>query len=103
MPITILDVVCSPLQNKRFRIFIKYADKIKHYDFGLNSGSTYIDHKDKKKREAYRKRHYANESEKRLIDNFIPSPALFSYKLLWGENTDFFENLNKLQADFNKK
>ena len=102
MPIDILDVVSSPKPYKRFRIKIKEGDKIKHFDFGLDTGSTYIDHKDKQKREAYRKRHYANRSEKRLIDNLIPSPALFSYYLLWGNSTDFFENLNKLQAEFNK-
>jgi len=54
------------------------------YDFGLLSGSTYIDHKDKIKKDNYKKRHYAIKSEKLLIDDLIPSPSLFSYYILWG-------------------
>jgi hypothetical protein len=42
-------------------------------------------------------RHYANKKEKELIDNFIPSPALFSAYLLWYSPNlrDNIEWLNK--------
>jgi len=97
----ILDVAKSPRQGKRFRI--RYTDdmKVKHVDFGAEHGSTYIDHEDLKKRANYRKRHLANATERNRIENLIPSPATFSYYLLWGDTTDLFDNLIQLQKDFN--
>jgi hypothetical protein len=99
--IEILEVINSPRQNKRFRVMINQDGKVKHYDFGLDTGSTYIDHTDNAKRDAYRKRHYANKKEKELIDNLIPSPALFSAALLWGDSEDITENIVALQKLFN--
>jgi len=75
-------------------------DDGKYYDFGLEFGRTYIDHKDKIKRENYRKRHYAQE--KKLIDNLIPSPSLFSWALLWGDSTNIHENIKELNKMLNK-
>ncbi len=76
----IIKLVNSPLKNKRFRV---YLDTGKYYDFGLKTGSTFIDHKNVIKRNNYIKRHYANKTEKYLIDNLIPSPSLFSLMILW--------------------
>ena len=92
----IIKLINSPRKNKRFRV---YLDNGEHYDFGLDTGSTYIDHKDKIKRENYRARHLGNLTEKHFIENLIPSPALFSYWLLWGDSTlleQNFKNLNKM-------
>jgi hypothetical protein len=85
----------SPLKNKRYRVTL---DNGKTYDFGLKGGSTYIDHKDKNKRENYRKRHIANTTERNLIEYLVPSPALFSYALLWGPYTSLQENIAHLNA-----
>lgn len=103
MPTQIKELSPSTQDSKRYSIIIEENGEPKKYNFGLRGGSTYIDHKDKSKREAYRKRHYANKKEKELIDNLIPSPALFSYKLLWGENTDIKKNISDLQREFSKK
>jgi|TARA_R110000803_G_scaffold64644_7_gene125729 hypothetical protein len=100
MPIRILEITPSSKAYKRFRIKISEGDKIKHFDFGLDSGQTYIDHQDKNKRVNYWKRHYANKSEKQLIDNLIPSPALFSARLLWGLYPTLQDNVKDLQKDF---
>ena len=89
----IVKIENSPRKNKRFRVYLENND---HYDFGLDNGKTYIDHHDKIKRENYRKRHMANDTEKHLIQNFIPSPALFSYYILWGDSTSVQENIEKL-------
>jgi hypothetical protein len=70
----------------------------KYYDFGLEGGSTYLDHKDKTKRDNYRRRHYAQEIV--FIDNLIPSPALFSYYILWGNSSDITENIRALNKMF---
>jgi len=102
MPIEILDLIASPKLNKRFRIKIQEGDDVKTYDFGYDGGSTYIDNQDTKKRAAYWARHCGNSTEKQLIDNLIPSPALFSARLLWGSSSDLCDNLVELQKDFNK-
>ena len=102
MPVEILDLIASPKSQKRFRIKIKDGDAVKEYDFGLDGGATYIDHQDTKKRSAYWARHCGNPKEKQLINNVIPSPSLFSARLLWGSSTDLCDNLVELQRDFNK-
>ena len=89
----IVKIENSPRKNKRFRVYLENND---YYDFGLLGASTYIEHHDKIKRENYRKRHMANNTEKRLIQNFIPSPALFSYYILWGDSTSVEENIKTL-------
>ncbi len=76
----IIDIENSSKKNKRYRITM---DNGKFYDFGYRYGSTYIDHHDLTKRMNYLKRHLGNKNEKELIENLVPSPALFSYYLLW--------------------
>ena len=68
----------------------------KKYNFGLKGGSTYLDHKDKIKRDNYRRHHLGNPKEKQLIEGLTPSPALFSYYILWGDSTDININIRKL-------
>jgi hypothetical protein len=97
----ILDLTNSPKENKRFRITYSDDMKVKHTDFGLKGGDTFIDHHNLKKRENYRKRHLANKTERNRIENLIPSPALFSYKLLWGDSPDLLENIIELQKEWN--
>jgi hypothetical protein len=89
----IVKIIDSPRKGKRYRV---YLENDEYFDFGLNGGSTYIDHRDKKKRDAYRKRHYSNGTEKYLIDTLTPSPALYSYYILWGDSDDIMMNINKL-------
>tara|TARA_R110000764_G_scaffold70086_2_gene144948 strand:- start:1282 stop:1596 length:315 start_codon:yes stop_codon:yes gene_type:complete len=101
MPIEITELTHSEKKHKRHRIVVSVNGEEKAYHFGLDGGSTYIDHKDEAKRDAYRKRHYANKKEKELIDHLIPSPALFSYKLLWGSNSNIIDNIIDLQKEFN--
>lgn len=78
-------------------------DTGKHYDFGLDTGQTYIDHHDNKKRENYRKRHLANSIEKALNENLVPSPSLFSMFLLWGKFTDLDKNIVYLNSLWKQK
>ena len=65
------------------------------FDFGFSGGETFIDHEDYKKREAYLARHMANETEKKLIENLVPSPALFSAQLLWSYLNPGSSNLER--------
>lgn len=89
----IVKIVNSPVKNKRYRV---YMDNGKYYDFGLYNGNTYIDHKDINKRNSYWARHYGNAIERKLIDNLVPSPSLFSAYLLWGKYTDLQKNIKEL-------
>jgi hypothetical protein len=93
----IINIIPSPKKNKRYRVYLNNGD---FYDFGLLNPTygTYIDHKDKQRRDNYRARHLANATENYLINNYIPSPSVFSYYLLWGDSIDLkknIENLNK--------
>ena len=83
----IQEVIISPLKTKKYRAIMSDGSKI---DFGLKGSSTYLDHHDKTKRHNYRVRHLANDREKYLIKNVIPSPALLSFYLLW--NTENLEH-----------
>ena len=90
----IVEITDSKKPSKRFCVTM---DNGKRFDFGLKNGSTYIDHHDKRLRTNYWKRHLANRTEHRLISDLIPSPALFSAMLLWGDSTSLninIENLN---------
>jgi hypothetical protein len=44
-----------------------------------------------------------NHKEKYLIDNLIPSPALFYAKILWGNHSSLNENLKELNKQMTKK
>jgi hypothetical protein len=72
----------------------------KAFDFGQDPpGNTYIDGATDQTRENYMKRHLANKSDRMKIENFIPSPATFSFYILWGETRSIPKNikiLNKL-------
>ena len=76
----IQEVIISPLKTKKYRAIMSDGSKI---DFGLKGSSTFLDHHDKTNRHNYRVRHLANDREKYLIKNVIPSPALLSFYLLW--------------------
>ena len=89
----IVKIIKSPIKHKRYRVFM---DSGKYFDFGLDTGSTYIDHHDKAKRRNYLLRHLANPIENKLISNLVPSPSLFSAYLLWGKYNDLMKNIKYL-------
>jgi hypothetical protein len=89
----IVNVIPSTKKNKKYTAIL---DNGKEYSFGLDGSQTYLDHKDKTKRENYWKQHMANSIERNLIENHIPSPALFSAVLLWGRYTNLEDNIKLL-------
>jgi len=96
----IVKIDYSPLKNKRFRATMNDNRTI---DFGLKKGQTFLDHHSTSLREAYHLRHYANKTEKQLIDNLISSPSLLSYYLLWGPTTSLRRNVELLNALWKQK
>lgn len=84
----------STSKDKRFTITMSDGKRI---SFGQKNpvNGTYIDHQNKELRKRYLSRHLANRAEKYLIDNLIPSPALFSAYLLWSLPSDKLTTLNE--------
>ena len=95
----IIDIIDSDREKKRYKVVLNNG---KTYNFGLKDASTYIDHHDKQKRNAYLKRHTASPLERNLIMNLVPSPALFSAALLWGPHMSLYDNIRNLNQAFEK-
>jgi hypothetical protein len=95
----IIEIDKSNRKNKRFKVTL---DSGEIYHFGLDTGKTYVDHGNKKKRDAYISRHLGNRTERYLIENLIPSASLFSYWIIWGDTTDLIRNIGKLNKMWDK-
>ena len=87
-----MELYHSDKPSKRFYALVEG----KRIYFGQPGGFTYIDGASDAVRAAYRKRHYANKTEKHRIDNDIVSPAWLSWHLLWGKSHDLCENFRGL-------
>jgi len=97
----IISITKSPRTNKRFRVVVKHKDgTTENVDFGYSGATTYIDGATETQRENYLKRHMANATEKRLIENLVVSPALMSAKLLWGSSRDIAKNIASLNREW---
>ena len=83
----------SPILFKRWRVVMTDGT---HYDFSSDKSETYLDHKNEQLRQNYRARHLSNPNEYELIKNIVPSPALFSYYISWGDSTSIIDNIKKL-------
>ena len=94
MPI-LLGFYPSSRKGKRYRMV--FADPKMIIDFGLKTGSTYIDQGDDKKRENYLKRHKVNEDWTKI------NPGSASAFILWGENKDIGDNLIQFLDKFDIK
>jgi len=93
----IIDIKPSTKTNKRFQATILQHNGIeKKIDFGLKDGTTFIDGRTNNERLAYLKRHLANKTEKKLIENLIPSASLLSATLLWGKHKSLSKNVHEL-------
>lgn len=85
----------STRKDKRFVAIFENGKKV---HFGLKTGSTYIDHKDKAKRDAYIARHQVRED---FNDPY--SAGSLSRWLLWGDFTDLEKNHQAFMRRFKVK
>lgn len=70
----------SRVKGKRY--FVVYQGK--RINFGSDSGSTFIDHRDEKKRDAWYSRHSKIKNKAgNLVINDKTSPSYWSAKILW--------------------
>lgn len=99
----IVSISKSPRANKRLRVVIKRKDgTTENVDFGYSGATTFIDGATETQRQNYLKRHLANATEKRLIENLIVSPALMSAKLLWGNSRNIQTNIASLNREWGR-
>ena len=74
------DFGISKAKNKRY--FVVYNNKI--INFGSKDGFTFIDHKDEKKRKAWRARHIKIKNKQgEHVYKLKSSPSYWSWNLLW--------------------
>ena len=88
----IIDIQPSTRENKKFMAIFKNGKKV---HFGQKGSNTYLDHKDKDKRDAYRKRHAKDLNTK---DPY--RPGYLAYWLLWGDATNLKDAVKKYNNMF---
>lgn len=79
-------VIISNSDNKGKRLQAVFYDgdkKVKTTSFGLQGGSTFIDHKDDKKKKAYLARHSRNDED---WNDYMSAGSLARY-ILWNKTT----------------
>jgi hypothetical protein len=86
-----MEIVESDRKDKRLKAIFTNG---KNIHFGLKNGSTYIDHRDKNKRDAYIKRHQVNEEWTKI------NPGSLSRYVLWGPYTDINKNIKYYKNKF---
>ena len=92
----LLRVVKSMNPKKKYdAVFLKNNGKEKKVSFGAAGMSDYTIHKDKERRERYRKRH-----EKDLKTNDPTRAGYLSYYILWGDSTSLKKNISDYKKRF---
>ncbi len=89
----------EPSNNKNKKFVATFSigdDKTKRVHFGLLGSSTYLDHKDDKKKDAYIARHTVNENW-----NDPKTAGALSRYILWGPTTSLRENIKLFKRKFN--
>ena len=92
-----MKVIKSNKKNKRFTAVFKDGTEI-HFGQSNPKHGTYLDHKDKTKRMNYRKRHSVNEKQ---FYNNPKKPATLSRFILWGDETNLSDAVDKYNKKFN--
>ena len=82
--------------RKGKRYMMRLADPSKTIHFGLDTGSTYIDHEDATKRRNYLARHSKNNENWKELN-----AGSASAYILWGNSKDIVENIKDYIKRFN--
>lgn len=87
----------EPAQNpkKKWRAVFQSDTKEKHTEFGDSKSEDYTQHRDKERRDRYRKRH-----EKDLKTNDPTRAGYLSYYILWGDSTSMKKNIQDFKVKF---
>jgi len=95
-----VDIIKSPKKDKKLRAVFKDKDGkvVKQTDFGAKGMSDYTIHKDKDRRERYRKRH-----KKDLDTGDFRRSGYLSYYILWGDSSDLDTAIKDYKKRFKLK
>ena len=94
-----LTVTKSDKKTKRFKAVFTFDDgktKITHFGQRNPKRGTYIDHKDKEQRKAFRARH-----KKDLKTGDYKRAGFLSYYILWGDKTNLTDAVKDYKKRFN--
>lgn len=86
----------SSNKHKKYVATFDLGEKLKKVHFGQKDSSTYLDHKNEKKRDAYLARHKVNENW-----NDPLTAGSLSKHLLWGNSTSLEQNIKSFKKRFN--
>ena len=87
----------SDRQGKRYKaVFFDNGKKIKTTHFGLDTGSTFIDHKNEDKKKAYIARHSKNNEN---WNDYLSAGSL-AFHILWNKPT-LQASINDYKKKFN--
>jgi len=89
----LISITRSDKVDKKYTAKFDSNSNVKKVHFGSKNSSTYIDHKDPAKKDAYLARHKVNENW-----NDPTSPGALSRYILWNKKT-----LNASIADYKKR
>jgi len=92
----LLKIERSSNKHKKYVATFDLGEKLKKVHFGQKESSTYLDHKDDKKRDAYLARHKVNENW-----NDPLTAGSLSRWLLWGSTTSLEQNIKVFKKKFN--
>ena len=94
-----LNISKSNLKTKKYKAeFLKDNKVVKTTHFGAKGMSDYTIHKDKTRRERYRKRH-----SKDLKTKDPTRAGYLSYYILWGDSSNFSKAVKEYKKRFNFK
>ena len=93
----LIDFKPSTREGKKYMMILNIDGKGKTIHFGSKNSKTYLDHRDKDKREAYLKRHAPNENWDEI------NPASASRYVLWGSKTELEPAIKSYLKRFNIK
>ena len=86
----------STREGKKYDAVFMIDGKEKKVSFGLAGSSTFIDHADLEKREAYLSRHKVLEN----WENPLSAGSLSRY-ILWGDSSNIIKNIRAFKKRFN--
>jgi hypothetical protein len=92
----LLKVERSSNKLKKYMATFDLGNKTKKVHFGSKGSSTFLDHKDDKKKAAYLARHKVNENWSDPL-----TAGSLSMNLLWGSTTSLEQNIKVFKKKFN--
>ena len=93
----LIKLVHSPIQGKKYRVYLEVDGKEHHVDFGSAGYEDYTKHKEEARKALYLGRHKARED---WTISGILTPGFYARWILWNKKT-IAESLKDVKERFN--